>query len=379
MNPDLQRDDTAPALWGRKYPLLEKALQILRDARIVGPDEGLVQAPYTIWGMPRGMEGKRSGFEKANRDLRGREGDPRKVAPQIVLMGAPELGIRAAGLSLGTPEMDRHYDGDAQWLHERMEIIRDRGSVIYGGQWAVARFSSPVGVDTTHIGRLYEAITDRLMLAGIGRLLDMMEDRAARVIEFRSQADFRRMVGVIPDANSALWNLLTHPEFFVVTRESKGPITARTTAAFRVVEAITEESDAPVGAPRRILVQVSKAAVAMAVAQLGRMSEVLSRGAERQCAPEVADFVDWLWSTEGLSESGNPQKRQTDSVRRLARHLMLSAGGNSGYAYLLTPHYAASVTGLRVSSTRQHRHRAVQTLVATAEVEDTRRPVTLAA
>jgi len=150
MNPDPQRDDAAPAPRGRKYPLLEKALQILRDARIVGPDEGLVQAPYTIWGMPRGTEGKRSGFEKANRDLRGREGDPRKVAPQIVLMGAPELGIRAAGLSLGTPEMDRHYDGDAQWLHERMEIIRDRGSVIYGGQWAVARFSSPVGVDTMH-------------------------------------------------------------------------------------------------------------------------------------------------------------------------------------------------------------------------------------
>ena len=46
----------------------------------------------------------------------------------------------------------------------------------------------------------------------------------------------------------------------------------------------------------------------------------------------------------------------------LARHLLLSPGDRSGYAYLKQPFYAAGVLGCRLSEDRRSRERAVSSI-----------------
>lgn len=334
--------------------VVQMAQHVLVEARALAPEAATkldnqqghyVLPPYCVWAFPRSNDGKRKGGWQAANQERGRQNLDEALAPSLVFLGAPAQGMAAAGLSLGQPEVEL-YARDARWQYRALNQIHDAVGPVPGGQWALARWAAPDGVDTTAFQRFYEYMTDTLASLGPDLLLRMLQGTLPAAIELPSKNDLKRITGFYENDESVFWNLLAHPEFFVLTdAKTSSEYTDRSLMAYRMIDRVTTRQPLSTRQSKSILVQFSKVAVALATGMGARLGWVLNAGKPSFQSEKTMLLTGWLW-------------RLGERERRLARHLLLCDGDPQiGYDYLEQPYYAAAVLGDRVTDDRRYRHR----------------------
>lgn len=308
--------------------------------------------PWCVWPLPASTDLKAA--SRKNQTM---------CAPPMFFLGAPTKALAAAGISPSQTEVEAHAN-DPEWTYDSMRAVRDAGGFIYGGLWATVRFPFNAGVDSSDIQRLLEWSMDQLAMKTPNTLKSYLLGVEKPFLEIDSQRKARKLVTNLDSELSTrtAWNKLAHPSFYTFTRTHQGPITSETIGEIRIFNQITQHlsnlkdgtNRGKLGKALSATLEISQVGVALAVGQAARMSHIIGDPDQRAFNPQgIQVLSDWLWDLK-------------DRERRLARHLILSPGDSSGYAYLREQAYSAAVMGFRFVDDRRYRHRALQDLLKSA-------------